>query len=78
MIDSNLDNQFDPKFTVTRSTKLSRFGTVAGILVVMVLAVGPLWLGRADMRLLVEIFYFLALSQRFHLGPQLRIIQING
>ena len=67
MTDRSLITKSYPTFTVTRSTKLSRFGTLAGIVVVIVLAFGPLWLGRADMRLLVEIFYFLALAQMWNL-----------
>lgn len=54
-------------FTVSRSTRLSNFGILFAAILVFALAMGPLWLGRADMRLLGEIFYFLALAQMWNL-----------
>ena len=54
-------------FTVSRSTRLSNFGILFAVILVFALAMGPLWLGRADMRLLGEIFYFLALAQMWNL-----------
>lgn len=38
-----------------------------GLLVLLALAVGPLYLGRSEMRLLVEIFSYLALAQMWNL-----------
>lgn len=56
-----------PSFSVQRSTRASRFGAVAGGLLLIILIAGPLWLDRASMRLAVEIFYFLALAQMWNL-----------
>ena len=55
------------RIAVRRATSASRFGAVLALVLVAVLAAGPYWLGRADMRLLVEIFYFLALAQMWNL-----------
>jgi len=57
----------ETRYTVQRSTKLSRFGAIAGIILLAVLIAGPWWLDRASMRLFVEIFYFLALAQMWNL-----------
>lgn len=54
-------------YSVVRSTRASRAGVVLGALLLVVLIAGPFWLGRADMRLAVEIFYFLALAQMWNL-----------
>lgn len=67
MNDQYLNITSKPQFVVTRSTKLSRVGVAAGVIIILALATGPFWLGRADMRLLVEIFYFLALAQMWNL-----------
>lgn len=53
--------------SVQRSTHASRGGAIFAIVFILVLVAGPYWLGRADMRLLVEIFYFLALAQMWNL-----------
>ena len=53
--------------SVTRATRASRFGAVLAAVLIVLLITGPWWLGRADMRLLVEIFYFLALAQMWNL-----------
>ncbi len=53
--------------SVTRATRASRAGAVFAMVLIVVLITGPWWLGRADMRLLVEIFYFLALAQMWNL-----------
>ena len=55
------------RISVRRATSASRIGAVTALVLVAVLAAGPYWLGRADMRLLVEIFYFLALAQMWNL-----------
>ena len=52
---------------VERATRASRIGAVAAAVLVAALIAGPWWLGRAEMRLLVEIFYFLALAQMWNL-----------
>ena len=54
-------------YSVIRSTRASRGGAVAGILLLLFLAAAPWWADRATMRLLVEIFYILALAQMWNL-----------
>ncbi|MBX9456855.1 MAG: branched-chain amino acid ABC transporter permease [Rhizobium sp.] len=49
-------------FEIRRSTPSSRFGTVLFAAVVVVLIAAPWWAGRANMRLLGEIYSFLALA----------------
>ena len=67
MNDQYLNITSKPQIVVTRSTKLSRIGVAAGVIIILALATGPYWVGRADMRLLGEIFYFLALAQMWNL-----------
>lgn len=55
------------RYSVIRSTRASRGGAVAGILLLLFLAAAPWWADRATMRLLVEIFYILALAQMWNL-----------
>ncbi len=52
---------------VARSTRASRAGAVFGLVLVLVLVSLPYWADRASMRLLVEIFYILALAQFWNL-----------
>ena len=52
---------------VQRSTSASRAGMAFGLVAVVVLASLPYWGDRALMRLLVEIFYILALAQLWNL-----------
>ncbi len=56
-----------PAYNVERATRTSYVALVLAILVVAVLAAAPLWAGRADLRLMVEIFYYLALAQMWNL-----------
>ncbi len=57
----------NPHFSIQRSTRLSRFGLPAGLLLIVVLASFPFW-GEADiMTTLVEFLYFLALAQMWNL-----------
>lgn len=56
-----------PGISVTRSTRASRAGAIAALVLVGVLITGPYWLSRADTRLMVEVFYFLALAQMWNL-----------
>ena len=53
-------------YTVVRSSRASRIAALAGIVVLIILAAAPLWAGRADMRLMSEIFLYLTLASRFH------------
>lgn len=48
--------------TVTRSTRASRIAMVLGCLGLVVLAAAPWWAGRADMRLMGEIYLYLSLA----------------
>ena len=47
---------------VTRATPVSRVAMLLGLVVVLILAAGPYWAGRADMRLMSEIFLYLSLA----------------
>ena len=55
------------RYWVQRSTATSRLGAVLGIMLLAVLISIPYWGGRAEMRLLVEVFYILALAQLWNL-----------
>ena len=48
--------------SVTRSTRASRIAMVLGLIALVVLAAAPWWAGRADMRLMGEIYLYLSLA----------------
>lgn len=52
---------------VTRSSPLSRAATVLGLLVLAALAAAPWWAGRAELRLLGEIFLYMSLATLWNL-----------
>lgn len=52
---------------VTRSSALSRVAMLIGMLILAVLAVAPWWAGRAEMRLLGEIFLYMSLATLWNL-----------
>ncbi|MEP1209316.1 MAG: branched-chain amino acid ABC transporter permease [Rhizobiaceae bacterium] len=52
---------------VRRSSQASRLTGIAGIIILIALATAPLWAGRADMRLMGEIFLYLALASLWNL-----------
>lgn len=54
-------------YRVRRSTRASRIAGIIAAVVLVILATAPLWAGRADMRLIVEICYFLALAEMWNL-----------
>jgi branched-chain amino acid transport system permease protein len=54
-------------FQVEQATRTSRIAGVIAIFAVAVLALAPWWVGRADMRLLSEIFTYLALASLWNL-----------
>lgn len=54
-------------YTVQRSTRASRISMSIAAVVLIVLIAAPWWAGRADLRLMVEIFYYLALAQMWSL-----------
>lgn len=53
--------------SVTRSSPLSRAAAVVALAVVVVLAAAPWWAGRADMRLMGELFLYLSLATLWNL-----------
>lgn len=56
-----------PDFTVTQATRLSRVAGLAAFLLLVVLIAAPAWAGRADLRLMSEIFAYLALASLWNL-----------
>ena len=54
-------------WTVHSGTRTSRIGALLGMIALAGLASVPFWAGRADMRLIVEMAYFLALAQMWNL-----------
>ena len=53
--------------TVTRTSQAARIAAVIGLLVLLILAAAPYWAGRADMRLMGEIFLYRALASLWNL-----------
>lgn len=53
--------------TVLRSSKASKAAGLIGILVLLILVAAPFWAGRADMRLMSELFLYLALASLWNL-----------
>lgn len=53
--------------SVTVWTRTSAIGMLVMIAVLVFVSVAPFWAGRADLRLIVEICYFLALAQMWNL-----------
>jgi branched-chain amino acid transport system permease protein len=53
--------------SIERATRASRITAIAVLVVLVVLAVAPWWAGRADMRLLGEVYYFVALATLWNL-----------
>lgn len=49
-------------YSISRSSTTSRVAALVGIVVLIVLIAAPWWAGRADMRLLSEIFLYLSLA----------------
>ena len=54
-------------YRVERGTRASRYGALIAVLGLIVLISLPFWGGRADMRTIVEIAYYLALAQLWNL-----------
>ncbi|MDE0114329.1 MAG: branched-chain amino acid ABC transporter permease [Albidovulum sp.] len=52
---------------VSRATRTSRIAVVVALLALIVLAAAPWWAGRADMRLMSEIFLYLSLASLWNL-----------
>lgn len=53
--------------TVTRTSKAARISAILGAIVLIVLIAAPWWAGRADMRLMGELFLYLALASLWNL-----------
>jgi branched-chain amino acid transport system permease protein len=54
-------------YRIERSTRAGRVSFVVMLLAVVVLLSVPAWAGRAEMRLLIEVSYYLALAQAWNL-----------
>lgn len=54
-------------YRVERGTRASRYGALVAVMGLVVLISLPFWGGRADMRTIVEIAYYLALAQLWNL-----------
>lgn len=54
-------------YSVSRSSNAARIAAVLGALVLIVLIAAPWWTGRADMRLMGELFLYLALASLWNL-----------
>ncbi|MGI9381447.1 MAG: branched-chain amino acid ABC transporter permease [Methyloligellaceae bacterium] len=55
------------KYTIVQSNKATRIVLLIFLGLMVVLATAPLWAGRADLRLLSEIFHYLALASLWNL-----------
>ncbi|MEL6683229.1 MAG: branched-chain amino acid ABC transporter permease [Pseudomonadota bacterium] len=54
-------------YTVSRSSDVVKITAVLGVLIMIILVAAPLWAGRADMRLMSELFLYLALASLWNL-----------
>ncbi|SPF78486.1 branched-chain amino acid ABC transporter permease [Pseudoprimorskyibacter insulae] len=54
-------------YSVTRTTREARIAALIGVVVMAALIAAPWWAGRADMRLLSELFLYLALASLWNL-----------
>ena len=54
-------------YTIARSTPVSRVAAIAGLALCLFLAAAPWWAGRADLRLMSEIFLYLSLASLWNL-----------
>lgn len=57
----------DTRFQIKRSNNASHIIALLGVLVLVLLIAAPYWAGRADMRLLAELFLYLALASLWNL-----------
>ena len=65
-------------YRVERSTRTGWFGVAVLVLLVGGLLSVPAWAGRAEMRLLVEVCYYLALAASVESSRRLRGSRISG
>lgn len=54
-------------FEIIQSSYVSRISAIIGLIVLILLALAPWWAGRADIRLLSEIFLYLSLASLWNL-----------
>ncbi|WP_341367881.1 branched-chain amino acid ABC transporter permease [Yoonia sp. BS5-3] len=54
-------------YSVTRSSGATKIAAFVGIMILVALIAAPLWAGRADMRLMGELFLYLALASLWNL-----------
>jgi branched-chain amino acid transport system permease protein len=54
-------------FHVSRTSRVTKVAAILGLIVLIVLIAAPYWAGRADMRLMGEIFLYLALASLWNL-----------
>src|SRR5262245_55138591 len=54
-------------YRIERSTRADRFGFAIMLVAILMLLSVPAWAGRAEMRLLIEVCYYLALAQAWNL-----------
>ena len=52
---------------IVRTTTTAKVSMATGLIVVLILAAAPWWAGRADMRLMSELFLYLALASLWNL-----------
>ncbi|MDJ1016505.1 MAG: branched-chain amino acid ABC transporter permease [Paracoccaceae bacterium] len=57
----------DSNYTVSRASPAAKGAAVAGAVILIVLILAPWWAGRADMRLMGELFLYLALASLWNL-----------
>ncbi len=55
------------QYSVSRSSNAARMATVFGVIALIILIAAPYWAGRADMRLMSELFLYLALASLWNL-----------
>ena len=54
-------------YSVTRTSQAARVAAVLGLVILVLLVAAPLWAGRADMRLMGELFLYLSLASLWNL-----------
>jgi len=54
-------------YQVTRSSAVTKWAALLGLVTLIVLVAAPYWAGRADMRLMGELFLYLALASLWNL-----------
>jgi len=54
-------------YDVSRTSRAAQLAAIAGVLIVLALIAAPWWAGRADMRLMSELFLYLALASLWNL-----------